>query len=412
MNGISHSTARPTLFVLILLYTPICLAETPAPGWTRHTIDASSRGADGVRLADVNGDGLLDIATPWEEGAKIRVYLHPAMEKVKQPWPQVTVGQVAAPEDAVFADLDSDGAVDVISSCEGRTRTIFVHWAPADSAQYTNGNAWRTTALPATRQQQAWMFSLPMDIDGNGRVDLVVGSKGTNASIGWLRSPEDPRDVSAWTFHRLYDAVWIMSLQAHDLDGDGDLDILASDRKGLSPGVLWLENPGTKRAARHAGWAEHRVGPTDRDAMFLTTGALDPGHPEIVCAVKGRGITRYARKGGDSGNWQLSEVAMSSECGTGKGVAIGDINLDGRTDIVFSCEQAHGDLSGVRWLSYRESPTETEWENHEISGVEGTKFDRIELLDIDGDGDLDVLTCEEAENLGVIWYENPVKTRN
>ena len=38
--------------------------------------------------------------------------------------------------------------------------------------------------------------------------------------------------------------------------------------------------------------------------------------------------------------------------------------------------------------------------------------DRIELLDLDGDGDLDVLTCEERQNkngLGVIWYENPAR---
>ena len=38
------------------------------PAWERHTIDSSSRGADGVRLADANGDGLLDITTGWEEG--------------------------------------------------------------------------------------------------------------------------------------------------------------------------------------------------------------------------------------------------------------------------------------------------------------------------------------------------------
>lgn len=43
-----------------------------------------------------------------------------------------------------------------------------------------------------------------------------------------------------------------------------------------------------------------------------------------------------------------------------------------------------------------------------VSGKEiGEKFDRIELLDLDGDGDPDLLTCEERENLGVIWYENP-----
>ena len=31
--------------------------------WERHTIDNSSKGADGVRVADVNGDGLLDLTT-------------------------------------------------------------------------------------------------------------------------------------------------------------------------------------------------------------------------------------------------------------------------------------------------------------------------------------------------------------
>jgi hypothetical protein len=33
----------------------------------------------------------------------------------------------------------------------------------------------------------------------------------------------------------------------------------------------------------------------------------------------------------------------------------------------------------------------------------------MELVDLDGDGDLDVLTCEERAGLGVIWYENPAR---
>ena len=35
------------------------------------------------------------------------------------------------------------------------------------------------------------------------------------------------------------------------------------------------------------------------------------------------------------------------------------------------------------------------------------RLDLAELVDLDADGDLDVITCEEKENLGVIWYENP-----
>ena len=61
------------------------------------------------------------------------------------------------------------------------------------------------------------------------------------------------------------------------------------------------------------------------------------------------------------------------------------------------------------WLSYRRSPLEPDWESHEISGPKGTKYDLVFPIDLDADGDLDVLTCEEAENLGVIWYENPTR---
>ena len=50
---------------------------------------------------------------------------------------------------------------------------------------------------------------------------------------------------------------------------------------------------------------------------------------------------------------------------------------------------------------------EKSWSLQPISGVDGVKHDMIKLLDLDQDGDLDLLTCEEVKQLGVIWYENP-----
>ena len=77
------------ILFLVVLTAPASLSADP---WKRHTIDQSSRGADGVRVADVNGDGQLDLVTGWEEGGVIRVYLNPGAKQSQRPWPAVTVG--------------------------------------------------------------------------------------------------------------------------------------------------------------------------------------------------------------------------------------------------------------------------------------------------------------------------------
>ena len=190
--------------------------------WLRHTIDPADKvagklGAAGVRLADFNGDGLDDITTGWEQGGAIVVYQNPGPAKAKSVWPSVTVGIVRSPEDAVFADLDGDGNLDVVSSCEGREQSMYVHWAPAKQADYLKSSAWATEVIVATKQKQLWMFAEPAQIDAKAGFELFVSSKGANGSIGWLKLPTDlqqARKVSKWQFIKLRDAGWIMTLKA------------------------------------------------------------------------------------------------------------------------------------------------------------------------------------------------------
>lgn len=402
-----------TLSAILITLLLVSLECASAESWSRHTIDDSSRGADGVRLADVNGDGHPDIATGWEEGGVIRVYVNPGPEKASGIWPAVTVGSVKSPEDAVFADLDGDGATDVVSSCEGKTRTVFFHWAPKKPRQYLEPNSWQTTAVPCTEKQQSWMFALPMDVDGRNGIDLIVSSKGENASIGWLESPGNPRDVSEWKYHRLRNAGWIMSLESYDMDHDGDLDVVASDRKGAERGVLWLENPGAKAAATGAAWNDHTIGGTARENMFIDVISDRTKSTVVFSAVKPAGFIRFensaARKsqaGAEGPGWTGFTVELpASKLGTAKSVRSADVNLDGHNDLVYSCEQANGVRHGVVWLDTKEQ----ELKVRPISGPEGIKFDLIQLVDLDHDGDLDVLTCEERANLGVFWYENPTR---
>jgi hypothetical protein len=380
-------------FVVLLGAAGITFADP----WVRHTIDDESKGADGVRLADVDGDGDLDIATGWEEGGVVRAYENPGAERAAKvdAWNAVTVGKVKSAEDAVFADLDGDGSIDVVSACEGRTRTLYAHWAPSSGADYWSSSAWKTEKFPTSEGAQLWMFTLPFDIDGDGHLDLVTGSKGPGATIGWWRSPgegEKARDLSAWKFKKLCDATWVMSLQAVDMDGDGDDDIVASNRKGTSARILWLENPGGE-----GEWKERVVGAAGEELMFLDTVDVDEdGELDVVVAAKDRKMVTLTKSG--AAEFAYPEAGY----GTAKAVRVVDVNGDGALDFVGTTEKAGGPRSGVFWMA---GP---EWRvTHDIGGPEGEKFDRIEMLDLDGDGDLDLLTCEERDQLGVVWYENP-----
>jgi hypothetical protein len=392
-------------------------------------IDNSSHGADGTKLGDLNGDGLPDITTAWEEGGITRVYLNPGPALAKAPWPQVTVGSTVRAEDAVFADLDGDGFPDIVSSTEAQSQQVLVHWAPRSPAALLDPEAWRQDAFPAVDRLTRWMFAEPMQIDGRHGLDLVIGgaaekhSPGARSVLGWLQAPAEPRDVSAWQWHPLIEVGWTMSIQLEDMDGDGDLDLLISDRHGPTRGVFWLENPGPARALTAANWRRHDVGAgSAQEIMFLATGDVDgDGHRDIVVGVevapkdrrdpnRQSRIVWFRRLDASGHHWAEQVIAVPENTGSVKAVAIGDLDGDGRADLVVSCEHARDERIGVYWLRQYGDRAIPQWSAHDITGPLGIKFDLVRLLDLDGDGDLDVLTNEEEENdvgLGVIWYENP-----
>lgn len=360
-----------------------------AAAWPIHIIDDASRGADGVRLADFNADGAPDIATGWEEGGEIRVAINPGPAAAKSTWRSIVVGRVAKPEDAVLVDLNADGRPDVVSCTEGDDQSVYVHWSSGEA------EPWRTEPIPALMQKAAWMYCLPMHVRNARRPDLVLGAKNPGGIIGRLDTGASDRPAD-WTWHPLRTCGWIMSIIDEDMDGDGDADILFSDRRGDASGVFWLERTGDASA-----WPEHAIGLRSREVMFITAGDVDrDGDTDIAAAVKPRDIVLFVR---NSAGWTEEIVPFSGRFGTSKGVAIADIAGDNTNELIVTCEEAeHG--SGVFYLARARTG---EWEEHDISGAAGIKYDRVECLDLDADGDLDVVTCEEREINAVLWYENP-----
>ena len=388
-------------FWLIILAAIFLLGDVNA-AWRYFVIDDDLRGADGVKLGDVNNDGALDIVTGWEESGETRIYIYPGKNKVKEKWPFVTIGKTPSVEDAVFVDVNRDGWLDVVTCCEGEEKCMFVHDNPGH--KYQKAINWRQQKIAASDQRMQWMFCQPIDIKGLGVPQLVAAGKNNHAEIGWFDMSEDGA-ISTW--HALSQVGWVMSIIGADMDADGDFDIVFSDRKGKLRGCRWLENPGT---TSKAAWQNHFIGAQDREVMFMTLTDFDQdGLVDVCVAAKPRSILFYHQT--TENNWQEHELIYPSQTGTAKAVCIADMNLDGNLDLVMTCEHAEPPASGVFMITGK-NIWSGEWSHVDISGPTGIKFDRIELYDLDDDGDPDILTCEErhADNgLGVVWYENPAK---
>ncbi len=382
--------------VLILVFLLLYLNSYGQQAWRMHTIDSTSFGADGTKLYHANEDNFPDIICGWEQGDVARLYLNPANNELSWPFVEVAAPQV---EDALLADLDEDGFADIVTLSEGDHQRITFHWAPADKVKYEQSKHWKSEDVPCTIGMTRWMFGMAMDVDGKNGIDLIVGSKEPNATLGWLEAPANPRDVAAWQYHEISPAGWIMSIFSHDMDGDGREDILISDRKGKTRGVRWLKNPGlSKTLNKH--WENYIIGLEDGEPMFLKL--TESG--EIYVPDLKIGLLHFQHT---KDQWQSNTIVYPSFAGNrGKAVSLGDINLDGTEDIMLSFEGAE-DKHGVVWQ---------DGNNHQfypLSDLKGIKYDLVVLIDMDQDGDLDVLTSEENNNsatvggLGVIWYENP-----
>lgn len=374
--------------------TTVVAALDSPPGWTMHTITAATvgvgtplRGADGLDIADVDGDGDLDAITPWEQGDAITVALHPADPTA--PWPTTIVGTTVGAEDAIAADVDHDGRLDVVSAGEGSKR-IAIHFNDVDG--------WSTVVVTAGAQR--WM---QLAWDG---ARLYAGGKTSPATVGRWTS-QTPRVASSWTYEAIGPVGWTMSLVARDVDGDLDTDVVLSDRAFItSPatdktlwGSRWLEQTPT-------GWASHMIGPrTTGEPKFLHLVDWDrDGDLDVIDGASKASVNFVTVRlnGGDFKSWTTAAtVQMPAGVGLYHDAETADLDGDAELDLVLSFSEAAGDLSGVSWLRAGT------WDRTEISGAPGSKFDTIALVDVDGDADFDVVTTEQLDGLAVVWFENP-----
>ena len=245
-----------------------------------------------------------------------------------------------------------------------------------------------------TRQLSEQFFSegaCGADFDGDGHGDVNSGPFiyfGPEFSA-WVRIyPQEPYDVQGYSDH-------FFSF-AHDFDGDGDQDLL---RVGF-PGARaeWYENPGSEniRVAGAAHWNRFLVfeGVDNESPTFADV--TGDGQPELICMNGGR--LGYASYDPTQPGKRWAFTAVSAE-GMGQrfthGLGYGDINGDGLTDLM---------MKQGWWEQPKDGAASGEWSfhPHPFAGRGGAQ---MWAYDIDGDGDSDVVTADNAHGYGLFWFE-------
>ena len=418
----------------ILLVTVLCLAwavpsHAPKTYWKMWKIDTLGNGADGVHIGDINHDGLVDVVSGWEQSGNLMLYLNPGPELVRDEiaWSQVDISgavPIRGIEDAAFADIDLDGSTDaIISSIEGNTQSLGLHWLEGNNL--LEAGDWRGVNL-VPEELAGYMKARVAQIDGVAGADIVAGSKamdGEPAGIYWFKAPEGqhPENVHQWQRFFVGPVDYkTVTLELRDMDGDSLLDIIVAGRNG----VHWFKNPGRQALAdspAQAVW--ERIVITERGSEFTFCDQVIDGMEDIVVATSRNSgmVAKWLKRMDTSGrNWEEYPIT-SDRLRTGekyvrkfvlKGVKCGYVDGDDRIDLVFT---GSGDGYGVFMMSPRETISRgTTWDLIFLTPYAHLmKFDNLKLVDLDGDGDLDVLTTEEGEGIftkgkGVLWLENPL----
>jgi len=277
----------------------------------------------------------------------------------------------------IFADLNADGDVDIasVNNSDGNV-SVFINNGDgtyASAANYSVGTS--PTSVAAG------------DVDGDGDLDLVVTLNSANQLARLLNNGIGVFG-SATTYST---SAGPLAIALADIDGDGDLDAVYSRS---SSQVMTQTNDGSGAFSNEWGWSSGNSGVTLADVD-------NDGDLDIVAAYNNGGISKvyvYANNG--SGSYSSNSNYSVDTSPTG--VVTGDFNGDGYTDIVTSNLSAfHGTIS---YLENNGNGTYAGKVDYTI----GTNAQPRGLIamDIDGDGDLDLVIVNGYADSAVVFTNN------
>jgi len=432
MRRISVWLSGPSWLLLLLF---LVMAATPSYGQfdSRRVINAQSPQAIDAQLADIDNDDDLDVIVASLADNRISWYEN-TDGFGNFGFKRLVSSETQSVRSIYCVDLDGDGYVDVLSASmndnavswhpnrgdgtfESRrviNDTLFVavsvYAADIDgdgdldvlsASRDDNKIAWYQQLSPGTFGPQQIISSTSLsatdvyaaDIDGDEDIDVLAASE-QDDTIAWFENMD-----GMGTFTRRVvitnEADFVQDIMAADIDNDGDYDVVSASAGNDE--IAWYKNDGTGAFTQKT-----TLSSTTDFAFYVNVADLDAdGDLDVLSASLNDSTLAWFPNTDGLGNFG-SALYIDDEAPFASAIAVGNFDNDGDIDVVGTFENsvaAYESFAGrgrVEFAPFNEIASGTN---------EAYWAHNVHAADLDGDGDLDLMSASFLDNR-IAWYEN------
>ena len=330
-----------------------------APAWTKHKVrDIAFNGSYIDNFSDlpvdVDGDGYTDVVQIAYFARRIVWLKNPG--KAAGAWAAAEIDAIGPTEFAFLVDLDNDGrAAEILPQFTGAAKSPLTWYG-------LSGGKWQKHVVSSPSYGHGIGAG---DVNGDKRNDIITPA-------GWLEAPADVKAPGEWTLHP---TNW-------------------STISVPQPG----EPPSAPPQAAAPGAAQRPSRPAEYAFMYVVDINKDGRNDILTSMAHSYGVLWLEQH--EDGQW--TPRIIDATWANAHSTAMADVNRDGQADLVAAkrywgrngTEPAEREPMGIYWYEFRPGPKGTvEWIRHivDYGGRAGGGLQMV-VEDIDGDGDLDVIT--------------------
>jgi PKD repeat protein len=375
---------------------------TPFAGsWTSVNVSTGPLAGDGLSLAvgDWDRDGDTDVAS-GDSAGNVIVWQNPGVTAFGGTWGSGNdIGDGAGAVNALIAaDLDDDGDLDLVSGAEATSHSV-QSWQNPWQGPGSNGpfgGAWSVTSLDSSETNVNALATA--DFDNDYDLDIMYGQNydGSSDELQIIPNTLVGRQVTPFAENGMAIGLRADDVRAvleADLDSDGDLDVVAAGEDNAI--VIW-ENDGTPFQGT---WPSHMVtNNAGSDVFALVAGDLDnDGDIDLVSGQYGSPyILAWENNGNPFGGAWTSVNLTPNPTDSVQALALTDLDNDGDLDLVSGTGRYNASFQEgparrvILWENLGTPFSGSGWGRHDIAVVTYSVL-AATTADLDADGNVDII---------------------